>query len=88
MCIAAARELAQVAEDKGLREDYIVPNMDEWEVFPREAVAVGSKAIEQGVARFDYPADVRYKMAADIIKTAREEVQWMMKEGFIGDPDK
>jgi malate dehydrogenase (oxaloacetate-decarboxylating) len=88
MCIAAARELAQVAEDKGLREDYIVPNMDEWEVFPREAVAVGSKAIEQGVARFNFPADVRYKMAADIIKASRDEVQWKMKEGFIADPDK
>jgi len=88
MCIAAARELAKVAEDKGLREDYIVPNMDEWEVFPREAVAVGSKAIEQGVARFNFPADVRYKMAADIIKTARDEVQFMMREGFIADPDK
>jgi len=88
MCIAAARELAQVAEDKGLREDYIVPNMDEWEVFPREAVAVGSKAIEQGVARFNIPADERYKMAADIIKASRDEVQLMMKEGFIADPDK
>jgi malate dehydrogenase (oxaloacetate-decarboxylating) len=88
MCIAAARELAKVAEDKGLREDYIVPNMDEWEVFPREAVAVGSKAIEQGVARFNIPADERFKMAADIIKAAREEVQWKMKEGFIADPDK
>jgi len=88
MCIAAARELAKVAEDKGLREDYIVPNMDEWEVFPREAVAVGSKAIEQGVARFNIPADERFKMAADIIKSAREEVQWKMKEGFIADPDK
>ncbi len=88
MCIAAARELAKVAEDKGLREDYIVPNMDEWEVFPREAVAVGSKAIEQGVAKFDFPPDVRFKMAADIIKAAREEVQWKMKEGFIANPDK
>jgi malate dehydrogenase (oxaloacetate-decarboxylating) len=88
MCIAAAFELAKVAEDKGLREDYIIPNMDEWELFPREAVAVGSKAIEQGVARFNIPADERYKMAADIIKASRDEVQWMMKEGFIGDPDK
>ena len=51
MCIAAARELAKCAEDVGLREDYIIPRMDEWEVFPREAVAVGMKAIEQGVAR-------------------------------------
>jgi len=39
MCIAAAEELAKCAEDKGLSEEYIVPTMDEWEVFPREATA-------------------------------------------------
>jgi malate dehydrogenase (oxaloacetate-decarboxylating) len=88
MCIAAARELAKVAEDKGLSEEYIIPNMDEWEVFPREAVAVGTKAIEQGVARFNIPAGERLKMAEETIRAARDEVQWMMKEGFIGDPDK
>ena len=87
MCIAAAFELAKVAEDKGLREDYIIPNMDEWEVFPREAVAVGTKAIEQGVARFTFSAEERFKMAEESIRTARNEVQWMMKEGFIADPD-
>jgi len=27
-------------------------------------------------------------MADEIIKKARAEVQWMMKEGFIIDPDK
>ena len=51
MCIAAAYELAKTAEDKGLSDTYIVPTMDSWEVFPREAVAVGMKAISQGIAR-------------------------------------
>jgi len=88
MCIAAAYELAKVAEDHGLSEDYIIPNMDQWEVFPREAVAVGRKAIEQGVARKDIPADQLYKMAEDTIRKAREEIQFLMKEGFIIDPDK
>jgi len=88
MCIAAARELAKVAEDKGLTEEYIIPNMDEWEVFPREAVAVAMKAIEQGVARFKYTPEELFKMATDTIGKARNEVQWMMKEKFIVDPDK
>jgi malate dehydrogenase (oxaloacetate-decarboxylating) len=87
MCIAAATELAKVAEDKGITEEYIIPNMDEWTVFPREAVAVGSKAIEQGVARIDLPAEERYKMAEKTITAAREHVQLLMKEGFIIDPD-
>jgi len=87
MCIEAAKELAKVAEDKGIHEDYIVPNMDQVEVFPREAVAVGSKAIEQGVARLNIPAEERYIMAEKTIKKAREEVQLMMRENFITDPD-
>jgi malate dehydrogenase (oxaloacetate-decarboxylating) len=88
MCIAAARELAKVAEDKGIHDEYIIPNMDEWEVFPREAVAVGNKAIEQGVARRLIPPAERLKLAGDIIQKARAEVQAMMKDGFIIDPDK
>jgi malate dehydrogenase (oxaloacetate-decarboxylating) len=88
MCIEAAKELAKVAEDKGIHEDYIIPNMDQWEVFPRVAVAVGTKGIEQGVARLKNSAEERFKMAESIIKRAREEVQSMMKEGFITDPDK
>lgn len=87
MCIAAAQELAKVAEDKGIHEEYIIPTMDEWEVFPREAVAVGTKGIEQGVARIKLPAEVRYKMAEEIIKHSREQVQMLMREKFILDPD-
>ncbi len=88
MCIVAAQELAKVAEDNGINEDYIIPNMDQWEVFPREAVAVGSKGIEQGVARVKTSAEERFKHAEEIIKKAREEVRIMMKESFIIDPDK
>ena len=51
MCIAAAQELANYAEERGITEKDILPRMDEWEVFPREAVACALKSIEQGVAR-------------------------------------
>jgi len=83
MCIAAALELAQVAEDKGLREDYIIPSMSEWEVFPREAVAVGLKAIEQGVARVKLSRQELMKMAEDKIGRARKQTHALMKAGFI-----
>jgi malate dehydrogenase (oxaloacetate-decarboxylating) len=83
MCIAAAYELAQCAEDKGLSEEYIVPAMDEWEVFPREATAVGMKAIEQGVARLTLTREELYQKSSRIIKRAREETIMLMKEGFI-----
>jgi len=87
-CASKLPENSQkIAEDKGLSEDYIIPNMDQWEVFPREAVAVGSKGIEQGVARVKATAEERLKQAEEIIKNARAEVQLMMKEKFIRDPD-
>jgi len=86
MCIAAARELAKVAEDKGIRDDYLIPTMDEWEVFPREAVAVGMKAIEQGVARLNMSSDELLAKSSATIKRAREETESMMKEGFIKMP--
>ncbi len=83
MCIAAAEELARCAEDRGLKDDYIIPTMDDWEVFPREAVAVALKAIEQGVARLTLTRDELYAQAAAKIKRARDETQVLMKEGLI-----
>jgi malate dehydrogenase (oxaloacetate-decarboxylating) len=88
MCIQAARELAGTAEDKGLTEDYIIPSMDEWEVFPREAAAVGAKAIEQGIAQKIMTRDQLYKTAESIIKKARAETKMLMEEGFIQEPEK
>jgi malate dehydrogenase (oxaloacetate-decarboxylating) len=88
MCIAAAMELAKTAEDKGLSEDYIIPSMDEWEVFPREAAAVGTKAIEQGIAEKSLTREELYKTAESIISKARRETKMLMEEGFIPDPDK
>jgi malate dehydrogenase (oxaloacetate-decarboxylating) len=86
MCIAAAEELARCAEDIGMSEEYLIPTMDEWEVFPREAAAVGTKAIEQGVARVRHSRDELYEEAARIIKRAREETVVLMKEGLIPMP--
>jgi len=83
MCLAAAYELAKVAEDRGLREDYILPTMDDWEVFPREAVAVALKAIEQGVARIKLSRDELMKRDFAMIKRARSQVEVLMKSGHI-----
>jgi len=86
MCIAAAQELAKLAEDRGLNDDYIIPNMDDWEVFPREARAVALKAIDQGIARVKLSSQELYDRAMTIIKKARDETQLLMKEGFISQP--
>ncbi len=83
MCIAAAEELARCAEDKGLREDYLIPTMDEWEVYPREAASVGRKAIEQGVARIDMSWDDLFAKAEKTIKLARDKFHALQDKGFI-----
>jgi len=88
MCIAAAKELAKTAEDKGLREDYLIPTMDEWEVYPREAASVGRMAIEQGVARVEMSWDELYSKAEKIIKKARDEFHHLQDNGFIQLPGK
>ncbi|HUJ89979.1 MAG TPA: NADP-dependent malic enzyme [Syntrophorhabdales bacterium] len=83
MCIAAAYELAKCAEDKGLRDDYIMPTMDQWEVFPREAVAVAKKAMEQGVARLKLSEKELFSIAESKIRRARDEVGLLMEKGII-----
>jgi malate dehydrogenase (oxaloacetate-decarboxylating) len=83
MCIAAADELAKCARERGLNPDYIAPNMDEWEVFPREAVAVGMKAQEQGVAGLKISRDELYDRSSTIIKRSRDLTKSMMADGFI-----
>jgi malate dehydrogenase (oxaloacetate-decarboxylating) len=83
MCIESARELARCAEDKGIKEDYLLPTMDEWEVFPRQAVAVALKAIEQKVARIKLSKEQLYQKASDTIRRARMETQVLMEKGII-----
>ena len=85
MCLAAAYELAKTAEDNGLTEAYIVPTMDSWEVFPREAVAVGMKAISQNIARVKPSRQELYDTAISVIKKSRDVTQSLMKQGFIID---
>jgi malate dehydrogenase (oxaloacetate-decarboxylating) len=83
MAIAASEALAAMAEKKGLSDEYILPNMDEWEVFPREAASVAMKAIDQGVARLQTTYDEEFERASTIIKTSRDMTQLLMTEGFI-----
>jgi malate dehydrogenase (oxaloacetate-decarboxylating) len=83
MCIAAAQELAKFAEERGMNEKDILPRMEEWEVYPREAVACALKSIEQGVARVKLSKKELHDRAKAIIMNARECTQVLMKQGLI-----
>jgi malate dehydrogenase (oxaloacetate-decarboxylating) len=82
MCFAAAKALADHVGDR-LSEEFILPNMDDWEVFPREAAAVAMKAQEQGVAQLALSSEEIYTQAHTIIKRSRDLTHRMMEEGFI-----
>lgn len=82
MCFAAAEALAtHIGEN--LDEDHILPNMDDWDVFPREAAAVGLQAQAQGVARLTRHYDELYEHASSQIRRSREMTQMLMQDGFI-----
>ncbi len=85
MCFAAAEALANQIGDQ-LDEEHILPSMDDWEVFPREAAAVGMKAQEQGVAQLQMSYDDLLNHARTIIKRSRDLTSMMMDGGFIAEP--
>jgi malate dehydrogenase (oxaloacetate-decarboxylating) len=82
MCFAAAEALADQIGDQ-LREDHLLPTMDDWEVFPREAASVGMKAQEQGIAGLERSYDQLLESATDIIRRSRNLTAMMESEGFI-----
>jgi len=86
MCIASATALAKFAEDKGLREDYIIPSMSEWEIYPIQARETGLKAIEQGIAQNKMTGQEIYERAEGIIKRTQDIVKLLMNQGFIQAP--
>ncbi|MBN1934420.1 MAG: malate dehydrogenase, partial [Anaerolineae bacterium] len=83
MAIAAAYEIALCAEEKGLSEEYIMPTMDEWDVFPREAVATAMKAQEQGLTLLSKSKEQLYQEAKAAIQQSRDLLDQMMSTGFI-----
>ncbi|MEN3014259.1 MAG: NADP-dependent malic enzyme [Endomicrobiia bacterium] len=71
MCIAAAEALASFAQKKGISEDYIIPKMNEWEVFPLVAASVGITAVKQKVSLKKISYEQLYKNAHRLICESR-----------------
>jgi malate dehydrogenase (oxaloacetate-decarboxylating) len=83
MIVAVSQELARYAEEKGINEDYIIPSMTEWEIYPRAAAAVAVKAVELGVARRGTTRNEEYERAKRIIDSSRDSLNQLMKIGLI-----
>jgi len=83
MCLAAATALADMAREKGLTAEYIVPTMDEWQVFPREAAAVAAQAVKEGVAGIRLSYEDELRQAESLIRRSRDMTEAMMNSGLI-----
>ncbi|NLT42307.1 MAG: NADP-dependent malic enzyme [Anaerolineae bacterium] len=86
MCLAAANAIADFAQAQGLSDDRIVPSMADREVFLREAVAVGMRAQEEGVARLTASRDELYALADSAISEAQRMTSVLMESGIIAPP--
>jgi malate dehydrogenase (oxaloacetate-decarboxylating) len=86
MALAAAISLAESAEKKGISPEYIIPKMDEREVFPIEAADVAAQAVEDGVARRELSRDEVYRIADADIQESQKLIEHLMAEGFIKEP--
>ena len=86
MCIAAGNALAKHAEERGLNEEYIIPSMSEWEVYPKVAVAAALQSIREGVARIKLSREELMEKAVEIIENSRKSVETLFKNGLIPPP--
>jgi malate dehydrogenase (oxaloacetate-decarboxylating) len=87
MAITAADSMANFALKKGLNPDYIMPTMEETEVFAQEAADVATQAIKQGVARIQLSHQYVYDSTLHDIMEARNILELLMKENFVKKPD-
>ncbi|MDI3530524.1 MAG: hypothetical protein PWP60_373 [Candidatus Atribacteria bacterium] len=87
MCLAAARSLYEFARRKGLREDYIIPSMEEWEVYVEEAKAVARVALEEGIAQKNLSLEEIEREARFLIQRAREISALMQERGLVLSPE-
>lgn len=83
MAIRAAHSIAEFAEQRGITIDNIMPNMMEWELFPKVAADVAMQAIKEGVALKNLTWDEVYQAAKKDIMDTREITQILQDKGYI-----
>ncbi len=80
LCIASARAIAEFAERKGIKEDYIIPTMDEVDLFVEVAIRTGMEAMRLGLARKEMSQDELYKTVTLRIQEARQKISLIMEK--------
>ena len=88
MAVAASYSMANYAEKKGINPEYIMPKMDETDMFAFEAADVAMQAIKDGVARVESDWDTIYNRTLEDIGHTRHTIDMMMDKNFIRKPDR
>ena len=83
VALAAAAELAAIAEERGLSDEAIIPSMSDPDVAPRVAAATAMKAQELGLARVRKTREAYLKAAASRIANSREMLRSLVDSGAI-----
>jgi len=86
MAIRCAHSIADFSAKRGINPDNIIANMDETDVFAREAADVAQQAISEGVARVKFSWDEVYNQAKADIAAARRLVDDLKNLGHITEP--
>ena len=86
MAIAAAHELAAFARERGLREDAILPTMEEWQVYPRIAAATALAAQDEGLTDTKRTRESLLDEATNKIRAARDHAETLVSAGIISLP--
>ncbi|EEG76334.1 NAD(P)-dependent malic enzyme [Dethiobacter alkaliphilus] len=86
MCITAAYTIADLGAEEGIDPENLLPNMDNVEVFIRQAVNVGLKAIELGIAKKNLTKEELRAKAEEAIYRSRNITKMLMDNDFIPEP--
>jgi len=86
MAIRCAHSIAEFSEKRGIDTDNIIANMEETDIFAKEAADVAEQAIAEGVARLELSRDEVYSRAKADIAAVRAMVEDLIKLGHIKEP--
>lgn len=83
MALAASKAIAKRAQDLGLKTNFILPLMQDKELYPLTAKAVAAQAIKENLNQIKItPAEV-YKITKQDILQNQRELELLTKEGLI-----
>jgi malate dehydrogenase (oxaloacetate-decarboxylating) len=81
--LAAARELAARAHDKGVTNERLLPTMDDLAVFPHVAAAVGTESVRLGLARRPLAHDELLARATELMQRPARLVRELARAGVV-----